>query len=64
MRSFASFVSRLHGQKYNAGFKEWLKNNCTIIDYVYFIDVSFLVTFSPNTWWIDSGATVHISNLL
>jgi len=64
MRSFASFVSRLHGQKYYAGFKEWLKNKCTIIDYVSFIDGSFLVNFSPNTWWIDSDATVHISNSL
>jgi hypothetical protein len=30
-----------------AGFKEWLKNKG--IDYVSFIDESFLVNFSPNT---------------
>jgi hypothetical protein len=34
-----------HVQKDCAGFKEWLKNNCTIIDYVSFIDKSFLVNF-------------------
>ena len=53
-----------HEQKDCHGFKEWLKNKGTITDYVSFIDESFLVNFSPNTWWIDSGATVHISNSL
>jgi hypothetical protein len=41
-----------------------LKNKGTKIDYVSFIDESFLVNFSLDTWWIDSGATVHISNSL
>ena len=40
------------------------KNKGTITDHVSFIDESFLVNFSPNTWWIDSGATMHISNSL
>jgi len=53
-----------HEQKDCHGFKDWLKSKGTIIDYVSFIDESFLVNFSPNTWWIDSGATVHISNSL
>jgi hypothetical protein len=53
-----------HEQKKCHRFKEWLKNKGTIIDYVSFIDESFLVNFSPNTWWIDSDVTVHISNSL
>jgi hypothetical protein len=53
-----------HVQKECAGFKEWLKNKGTIINYDSFIDESFLVNFSPDTWWIDSGATVHICNSL
>ena len=53
-----------HEQKDCHGFKDWLKSKGTIIDYVSFIDESFLVNFSPNTWWIDSGVTVHISNSL
>jgi hypothetical protein len=36
-----------HLMKECAGFKEWLKNKG--IDYVSFIDESFLVNFSPNT---------------
>jgi hypothetical protein len=51
-------------QKDCAGFKEWLKNKGTIIDYILFIDESFLVNFSADTWWIDSGTTVYISNSL
>ena len=33
-------------------------------DVVSFIDELFLAHLSPNTWLIDSGATVHISNSL
>ena len=51
-----------HMQKECAGFKEWLQKKGN--DVVSFIDESFLANFSPNTWWIDSGATVHISNSL
>jgi hypothetical protein len=51
-------------QKDCIGLKEWLKNKGTIIDYVSFIDASFLVNFSPDTWWIDLDVTVHISNSL
>jgi hypothetical protein len=44
-----------------AGFKAWLakKGNDDVIS---FIDVSFFTYFSHDTWWIDSGATVHITN--
>jgi hypothetical protein len=31
-------------------------------DFISFIDDSFFTDFSSNTWWIDSGATVHITN--
>jgi hypothetical protein len=33
-------------------------------DYIIFIDESLYVNFSLHTWWIDSGATVHICNSL
>jgi hypothetical protein len=41
-------------------FKAWLikKGN----DFISFIDESFFTNFPSNTWWIDSGATVHITN--
>jgi len=31
-------------------------------DVISFIDESLYADFSMNTWWIDSGATVHVSN--
>jgi hypothetical protein len=42
-------------------FKVWLAkkgNN----DIIFFIDESFFTYYSLNTWWIDSGATVHVMN--
>jgi hypothetical protein len=41
-------------------FKTWLikKSN----DFIFFIDESFFTDFSSNTWWINSGATVHVTN--
>ena len=54
-----------HAQKDCAGFKAWLakkgKNNVEIVSNV---DESYYVEFSHNSWWIDSGATVHVSNSL
>jgi hypothetical protein len=43
-------------------FKVWLakKGNNDIIS---FIDESFFTYFSRDTWWIDSGATAHVTNL-
>jgi hypothetical protein len=41
-------------------FKVWLgkKGN----DFIFFIDESFFTDFSYNTRWIDSAATVHVTN--
>ena len=33
-------------------------------DQVTFIDESLYLEFSTNSWWIDSGATVHVANSL
>jgi hypothetical protein len=33
-------------------------------DQVTFIDESFFLEFSTCTWWIDSGATIHVANSL
>jgi hypothetical protein len=41
---------------------KWLA--CKGDDFITFIDESLYVNFSLNTWWIDSGATLHICNLL
>ena len=52
-------------QKGCPGFKEWLKQQGNVkIAVVPFIDELFLAYLSPNTWLVDSGATVHISNSL
>jgi hypothetical protein len=56
----------LHCKKYghirrkHDEFKAWLakKDN----DFISFIDESFFINFSSNTWWIDSGSTVHVTN--
>jgi hypothetical protein len=41
-------------------FKAWLAKKGN--DFISFIDESYFTDFSSNTWWIDSGATVHITN--
>jgi hypothetical protein len=41
---------------------KWLARNGD--DYITFVDKSLYVNFSLNTWWIDSGATVHVCNSL
>jgi hypothetical protein len=33
-------------------------------DIISFIDESFITSYSLNMWWIDSGATVHVTNSL
>jgi hypothetical protein len=38
-------------------FKAWLAKKGN--DFISFIDESFFTDFSSNTWWIDSGVTVH-----
>jgi hypothetical protein len=42
-------------------FKAWLAKKGTN-DIISFIDKSFFTYYSLNTWWIDSGATVHVTN--
>jgi hypothetical protein len=33
-------------------------------DYITFVDESLYVNFSLTTWWINSGAIVHVCNSL
>jgi hypothetical protein len=42
-------------------FKAWLAKKGN--DFISFIDESFFTNFFSNTWWIDFGATVHVTNL-
>src|SRR3989337_3342068 len=51
-----------HKQKDCFGFKRWLNNKGT--DVITFVEESLYVNCATNTWWIDSGATIHISNSL
>ena len=34
------------------------------MDIITFIDESLYLSYAKSTWWIDSGVTVHIVNLL
>ena len=33
-------------------------------DYITFVDESLFLNYEKSTWWIDSGATVHVANSL
>jgi hypothetical protein len=33
-------------------------------DHVTFVDESLFLSYSKSTWWIDSGATIHVTNFL
>jgi hypothetical protein len=33
-------------------------------DNVTFVDESLFLSYSKSTWWIDSGATIHVANSL
>jgi hypothetical protein len=33
-------------------------------DHVTFVDESLFLSYAKSTWWIDSGATIHITNSL
>jgi hypothetical protein len=33
-------------------------------DHVTFVDESLFLSYSRSTWWIDSGATIHVANSL
>jgi hypothetical protein len=41
-------------------FKTWLTKKANY--FISFIDESFFTNFPSNTWWIDTGATVHVTN--
>ena len=45
-----------------AKFKEWLKKKGNFLAFVCY--ESNMVDVNSNTWWIDSGTTIHISNTL
>ena len=49
-------------RRYYFGFKSWLekkgKTQC-LVSYK-----SYLVNVPPNSWWIDIGASIHITNSL
>ncbi|KAF7812098.1 Retrovirus-related Pol polyprotein from transposon TNT 1-94 [Senna tora] len=51
-----------HMKKDCMKFKAWLDKKGNSISF--FIYESNMVDVSSNTWWIDSGATIHISNSL
>ncbi|XP_066396273.1 uncharacterized protein [Miscanthus floridulus] len=50
-----------HVRKDCDGFKNWLAKKHTH-DVITFVDEFFYANVSPNTWCIDSGATMHITN--
>ena len=33
-------------------------------DIITFIDESLYLSYTKSTWWIDSGATIHVANSL
>ena len=42
-------------------FKEWCIKNGND-DLISIVDESFYAYFPLSTWWIDSGATIHVTN--
>ena len=51
-----------HIQKDCIGFMRWLNKKGT--DSITFIDESLYINYATNTWWVDSGATIHVANSL
>ncbi|KAL5827481.1 hypothetical protein ACOSQ4_019278 [Xanthoceras sorbifolium] len=51
-----------HMKKDCAKFKKWLEDKGNQISFVCY--ESNMVKININTWWIDSGSTIHISNSL
>ena len=51
-----------HMKKDCTKFKKWLENKGNSISCVCY--ESNMVDVNHNTWWIDSGSTIHISNTL
>jgi hypothetical protein len=51
---------RGHYQKNCIQFLKHLNKTCE--DHVTLIDESLFLSYAKSTWWIDSGATIHIAN--
>lgn len=51
-----------HRQKDCIGFMRWLSKKGT--DVISFVDESLYIDYGTNSWWIDSGATIHVANSL
>ena len=51
-----------HFQKDCIGFLRCLNKKGNY--FITFVDKSLYVDYATNTWWIDSGATVHVANSL
>ena len=50
-----------HGQRDCPKFKDWLAKKG---DYLFMIYESFNIDVPSNTWWVDSGSMVHVTNSL
>src|ERR1044072_6409501 len=51
-----------HMKKDCLKFKNWLEKKGTPFAFVFY--ESNMVSVDHNTWWIDSGSTIHVSNTL
>ena len=51
-----------HMKKDYSKFKIWLDKKGTQFSFVCY--ESYMVNVNHNTWWIDSGSTIHVSNTL
>lgn len=51
-----------HMKKECPGFKEWLEKKGNLFSFVCY--ESNMTDVNINTWWIDSGSTIHITNSL
>lgn len=45
-----------------AGFKAWLTKKANNYDSISFVDESPFTHYSSNTWRIDFGASLHVTN--
>jgi hypothetical protein len=53
---------RGHCQKNCIEFLKHMNKQCE--DHVTFVDESLFLSYLKSTWWIDSGATIHVANSL
>ena len=58
---FLFYKKKGHMKDYSK-FKIWLEKKVTQFSFVYF--ESNMVNVNHNTWWIDYGSTIHVSNTL